>query len=33
LADAAAHLAWLADLMKRRADMARPIAADLGYRH
>ncbi|WP_237751514.1 hypothetical protein [Sphingobium sp. DC-2] len=33
LADAAAHLAWLADLMKRRADMARPIAAELGYRH
>ncbi|WP_156843240.1 hypothetical protein [Novosphingobium aquimarinum] len=33
LADAAAHLAWLADLMRRRADMARPIAAVLGYRH
>lgn len=26
LADAAAHLCWLADLMKKRADMARPIA-------
>lgn len=29
LADAAAHLAWLADIMKQRADMARPIAAIL----
>ncbi|SEJ91658.1 hypothetical protein SAMN05518849_11831 [Sphingobium sp. AP50] len=26
LADAAAHLCWLADLMKTRADMARPVA-------
>ncbi|MFC3444189.1 hypothetical protein ACFOKF_23880 [Sphingobium rhizovicinum] len=26
LADAAAHMCWLADLMKKRADMARPIA-------
>jgi|EP00456_Euglypha_rotunda_P018771 hypothetical protein len=26
LADAAAHLCWLTDLMKKRADMARPIA-------
>lgn len=26
LADAAAHLCWLADLMKMRADMARPVA-------
>lgn len=33
LADAAAHLAWLANLMKKRVDMARPIAAVLGYRH
>ncbi|QJU60638.1 hypothetical protein HL653_12495 [Sphingomonas sp. AP4-R1] len=33
LADAAAHLAWLADMMRRRADMAPPIAAVLGYRH
>ncbi len=30
LADAAAHLCWLADLMKRRVDMARPIADILG---
>jgi len=30
LADAAAHLCWLADLMKKRADMARPVAAILG---
>jgi hypothetical protein len=30
LADAAAHLCWLTDLMKRRVDMARPIAAILG---
>lgn len=29
LADAAAHLCWLAALMKQRADMARPIAAIL----
>ncbi len=29
LADAAAHLCWLTDLMKKRADMARPIAAIL----
>jgi hypothetical protein len=27
LADAAAHLCWLADLMKQRADMGRPVAA------
>lgn len=27
LADAAAHLAWLADLMKNRADMYRPVIA------
>src|SRR3546814_13043761 len=33
LADAAPHLAWLADLMRRRADMAPPIAAELGSRH
>ena len=33
LADAAAHLVWLADIMRRRADMAPPIAAVLGYRH
>lgn len=33
LADAAAHLVWLTDLMKTRVDMARPIAALLGYRH
>ena len=30
LADAAAHLCWLTDLMKRRVDMARPIADILG---
>lgn len=30
LADAAAHLSWLTDLMKRRADMARPIADIIG---
>lgn len=30
LADAAAHLCWLTDLMKRRVDMARPIAEILG---
>lgn len=29
LADAAGHLCWLTDLMKRRADMALPIAAIL----
>lgn len=33
LADAASHLVWLSDLMKKRVDMARPIAAVLGYRH
>ncbi|PZU06304.1 hypothetical protein [Sphingomonas sp.] len=30
LADAAAHLCWLTDVMKRRVDMARPIAEILG---
>jgi hypothetical protein len=30
LADAAAHLCWLTELMKRRADMARPIDDILG---
>ncbi|MBB3357043.1 MULTISPECIES: hypothetical protein [unclassified Novosphingobium] len=30
LADAAAHLCWLAALMKQRADMARPVAKILG---
>jgi len=30
LADAAGHLCWLTELMKQRADMARPIAAILG---
>ena len=30
LADAAAHLCWLTDLMKRRVDMARPLADILG---
>lgn len=30
LADAAAHLCWLTDLMKRRVDIARPIADILG---
>lgn len=33
LADAAAHLVWLTDLMKMRVDMARPITALLGFRH
>lgn len=33
LEDAAAHLVWLTSLMRNRTDMARPIAAVLGYRH
>ncbi|OUC54817.1 hypothetical protein CA262_08075 [Sphingobium sp. GW456-12-10-14-TSB1] len=30
LADAAAHLCWLTELMKQRADMARPVDEILG---
>lgn len=33
LADAASHLVWLAELMRKRVDMDRPIEAVLGQRH
>ena len=33
LADAASHLVWLAELMRKRVDMDRPIEAVLGQLH